>query len=106
MVREAKTAKVGADGRVTIPKGIREALCLQPGDRLWVRVENGHIVLVPEARRDPGQSWFWTEEWQEGEREADEDIRADRVFGPFTSAEEMKKYFQALKDEFAEREED
>ena len=26
-----------------------------------------------------GQSWFWTKEWQEGERRVDEDIRAGRV---------------------------
>ncbi len=28
---------------------------------------------------DPKQAWFWTPEWQEGEREADEDIAAGRV---------------------------
>jgi hypothetical protein len=27
---------------------------------------------------DPQQAWFWTPEWQEGEREADEDIAAGR----------------------------
>lgn len=25
-------------------------------------------------RRSSNQDWFWTEEWQEGERQADEDI--------------------------------
>lgn len=25
------------------------------------------------------QAWFWTPEWQAGEREADEDIRAGRT---------------------------
>jgi len=27
----------------------------------------------------PSQAYFWTEEWQEGEREADEDIRLGRT---------------------------
>lgn len=27
---------------------------------------------------DPEQAWFWTEEWQAKEREADEDLRAGR----------------------------
>lgn len=27
---------------------------------------------------DPDQAWFWTEQWQAGEREADEDIAAGR----------------------------
>ena len=25
------------------------------------------------------QKWFWTDHWQEGEREAEEDIRAGRI---------------------------
>jgi hypothetical protein len=25
------------------------------------------------------QAWFWTERWQQGEKEAEEDIRAGRV---------------------------
>lgn len=25
------------------------------------------------------QAWFWTKEWQEGEKEAEEDIKAGRV---------------------------
>jgi len=28
---------------------------------------------------DKEQAWFWTRRWQEGEREAEEDIRAGRV---------------------------
>lgn len=45
-----------------------------------------HITLFYDLRgeqmadpQDPDQAWFWTEEWQEKEREADEDIAAGRV---------------------------
>lgn len=31
------------------------------------------------ASHDPEQWWFWTEEWQNGEREADADIREGRT---------------------------
>jgi hypothetical protein len=34
------------------------------------------------------QAWFWTPEWQEGEREADEDIAAGRT-AYFDSTEEF-----------------
>lgn len=27
---------------------------------------------------DPSQAWFWTKEWQEAERKADEEIKAGR----------------------------
>ena len=30
-------------------------------------------------RLNPGQAWFWTEDWQAGEREADADIAAGRT---------------------------
>ncbi|MGH2957139.1 MAG: hypothetical protein ACRDL6_09110 [Solirubrobacterales bacterium] len=29
---------------------------------------------IAEGRIDPDQAWFWTREWQEGEREVDESI--------------------------------
>ena len=31
------------------------------------------------SRRRASQAWFWTPEWQQMEREADEDIAAGRV---------------------------
>ncbi len=37
------------------------------------------------------QDYYWTPRWQEGEREADEDIREDRV-KRFDSVEELIEY--------------
>lgn len=34
---------------------------------------------IPAKRNDPSQIYFWTKEWQEGEREAEEDIRKGRL---------------------------
>lgn len=92
-------------GQVTIPKKIREALHLKPGDLLHVALDDGRILLIPESAIDPDQAWFWTEEWQEGEREADEDIRAGRVYGPFDTVEEMIADMEARRAEL-ESEED
>lgn len=36
-------------------------------------------VPFPFDPKDPDQSWFWTEKWQQMKREADEDIAAGRV---------------------------
>ncbi|MDP2935572.1 MAG: hypothetical protein Q8O86_03680 [Dehalococcoidia bacterium] len=36
---------------------------------------------------DKEQAWFWTKRWQEGEREAKEDIRAGRTHS-FDNAKE------------------
>lgn len=65
--------------QITIPKDFVDALDLHEGDRLECRLENGRIVIVPTVEIPKDQAWFWTEEWQEGEREADEDIKAGRV---------------------------
>ena len=51
-------------------------------DRLPDQAVDGAAVLlreVTDGRIDPDQSWFWTREWQEREREADEDLAAGRV---------------------------
>ncbi|GAH27658.1 unnamed protein product, partial [marine sediment metagenome] len=39
---------------------------------------------------DPDQAWWWTEEWQKKEREAEKDIREGRLHGPFESVKEFK----------------
>ncbi len=43
-----------------------------------------------------GQAWFWTKEWQEREREADEAIARGDVSGPFTSAGELIRYLHSV----------
>lgn len=85
--------KVTRSFQVSIPKQIREALHLEEGDLIEVEERNGEIVMTPKRLVDADQAWFWTREWQEGEREVDEDLRAGRVLGPFRSIEEMKKHF-------------
>jgi hypothetical protein len=46
------------------------------------------IKRTIEVETDPDQSWFWTEEWQAGEREADAQIAAGEGRF-FASGEEM-----------------
>ena len=38
---------------------------------------------------DPDQKYWWTEEWQKGEREAERDIRAGRGSGPYETPDEL-----------------
>lgn len=69
--------KLGQRGTVTIPRQLREGL----GEHALfdaVRRADGVIELRPKATIDASQAWFWTERWQQMEREADEDIAAGR----------------------------
>ena len=43
---------------------------------------------------DPSQAYFWTEEWQKGERKADDDIKAGRV-KRFKSAAEAVRFLKS-----------
>jgi AbrB family looped-hinge helix DNA binding protein len=71
--------KVRPKGQITLPDAVRKAARLVEGDYLEVSVEEGAIVMRPKKLIDADQAWFWTEEWQKGEREASEDIARGRV---------------------------
>ncbi|MBI2846574.1 MAG: AbrB/MazE/SpoVT family DNA-binding domain-containing protein [Chloroflexi bacterium] len=79
--------QVRKKAQVTLPQSVRQALNIEEGDFLDVRVNDGEIVLRVKKLVDKEQAWFWTRRWQEGEREAEEDIRTGRVHS-FGSARE------------------
>ena len=75
----AELIQVRRKAQVTLPQSVRQALNIEEGDFLDVRVQDNEIVLRVKRLVDKEQAWFWTKRWQEGEREAQEDIRAGRV---------------------------
>ena len=76
---EPQLVKVTRGGQVTIPATLRREAGIEVGDYLEVRLENERLVLVPKQIIDKSQAYFWTEAWQEGEREAEEDLSAGHV---------------------------
>jgi len=73
---------------VTIPAAVREAARIEEGDPIEVEVVTDGILLRPMKVIDATQAWFWTPEWQAGEREADADLAAGR-FDRYESDEEF-----------------
>lgn len=69
------SARVRAKGQVTIPTGIREAARLEEGDPVEFEMTPDGILMRPQKVIDATQAWFWTPEWQAGEREADDEVR-------------------------------
>jgi antitoxin PrlF len=62
-----------AKGQLTLPDDVRKAAKLEEGDLIEAVVsEHGEVILRPLATIDRSQAWFWTPEWQTGEREAAE----------------------------------
>ena len=86
--------RLTSGGQITLPKEIRLKTSMEVGDFVEVKLdEEGHIVLTPKKLVDASQAYFWTEEWQRGERKADEDIKAGRV-KQFNSVTEAVKYLE------------
>lgn len=75
----AEIIQVRKKSQVTLPLSVRKKLDIEEGDFLDVQVRDREIVLKVKKLIDKDQAWFWTKRWQEGERQADEDIKAGRV---------------------------
>jgi hypothetical protein len=83
LIGDSVKARVDEKGRMVLLDVEPAAVGLHPGDEVGV-------VLT-----DPDQEWFWSEEWQRGERQAQADIAAGRV-RHFGSDEEFFAYLDRL----------
>ncbi len=66
---------------------------VRAGDYFRAEQLEGSVVLRPTAAIPPEDAWFYTSEWQKKEGEADDDIRAGRLHGPYASTKAMLKDF-------------
>ena len=58
-------------GQITLPAEVREALQVEDGDEIEFELTPDGRVLMSGLKMIPAdQAWFWTESWQEAEREA------------------------------------
>jgi antitoxin PrlF len=75
-------------GSVRLPSEVIAHLPVSEGVSVLVQISaEGVITLKP---IDPEQAWYWTQAWQAGEREADEDIRTGRVTRSNSTEEFLK----------------
>jgi AbrB family looped-hinge helix DNA binding protein len=72
--------RVLRNGVIQIPKEVREEVGIEEGDYIDMKI-NGKdtITLHLKDLVDEDDSWYWSEGWQQMEREADEDIKAGRI---------------------------
>lgn len=84
--------KIGPKHQITIPNEIFRDLGLEVGDYIEATVDGNAIRLVPKKLIPKDQAWFWTKEWQEGERKAQEDIAEGRLSGPFNTPEDLLRH--------------
>jgi len=81
-------SKVTRHGQITLPAAVRKELDIEEGDLVEIQVVDDRAVVTPKKLVDKSQAYFWTEEWQKGEAEAEADIKAGRI-KTFDSVEEL-----------------
>jgi len=91
--------KISPGGQVRIPKKMMEHLNVATGDYLDFEFIDGNVVVKPKKLIDADQAWFWTNEWQEAEKKAGEDIKKGRVSSVFASAKEGVSYLRKRRKE-------
>lgn len=87
---------IQARGTISIPSALRRRYRLdEPGAQMEIIDAGDHIVLRPKLAVDLTHAWFWSEDWQEGEREAE----AQRQNGVGTVYESGEELLDALESE-------
>jgi len=71
-------AVLRAKGQVTLPSEIRKALHIDEGDDISFEVTDDGVRMRGMKSIRADQAWFWTPEWQAGERRVDEEMAAGR----------------------------
>jgi antitoxin PrlF len=102
MLTDVTRMTLRAKGQLTLPEEIRKAAHLDEGDLLEVELTEEGILLRPQKVIDASQTWFWTTEWQAGERDADADLGAGRA-ETFGSGEEFVEALRARAKPVARR---
>lgn len=86
------TAKVSEKYRITLPPEARQKLHIDVGDLVEVRIKDAEIVLRPKSLIDSSQSWFWSKEWQQEEKEVEVEYKAGR----HKTAKNVKEFLKKL----------
>lgn len=84
----AEIAKVMDHFQIALPARFRKKFHINVGDFLEAKAVKEGILFRPKELIDKGQAYFWTEEWQQAEREVDEDFKEGR-FKTFENVEDF-----------------
>jgi AbrB family looped-hinge helix DNA binding protein len=87
-------SKLGQRRQVVIPKEICDELGLQEGDFVEVTSTAGKVIIKPKKMVDADEVLTPVQQAIIDKRlaEAEEDIKAGRVSGPFATVDELKRH--------------
>ncbi len=80
--------KLREKSQITIPKDLIKKLNLKTGDNIEINIEDNKIIIKPVVFIPKDQAWFWSKQWQQGEKQAENDIENGKV-QKFNSPQEL-----------------
>ena len=83
--------KLGQNYQIALPKEIVKTLHLHVNDYLEIHTEDNKVIIEPQMVIPRDQAYFFTPEWQKGEKEAGKDIREGRFVKAKNAKELIKK---------------
>ena len=83
----AEVIEVRKKNQITLPKALSAALNIVEGDKLEMYIENGKIIMTPSVMIPKEQAWFWSQEWQRGEKAVQKELAAKGPGKAYTFAE-------------------
>lgn len=86
--------KVKKKYQIVIPEEVRRKLQVEIGDTLEIEEKDGVLIARPVVVVEKSQAYFWTDEWQGGEKEAEEAKRKG-MFTDFSNAVEAVKWLRS-----------
>lgn len=86
--------RVKSKYQIVIPEDVRTKIHVKIGDTLEIEERDGVLVVKPVVVVDRAQAYFWTEEWQKGEKEAEEAKRKGK-FKEFDKAAEAIQWLKS-----------
>ena len=86
--------KVKNKYQIVIPEDVRKRLRVEIGDTLEIEEKDGVLIVKPVMVIEKSQAYFWTKEWQEMEKEAEETKRKKK-FRDFKKADEAVKWLRS-----------
>ena len=85
-------------GQLTIPSEVRQSLGVREGDDLAFYLnDQGQMVVARLQVIPPDQAWFWSERWQQMERQVDAEIAAGQL-REFENIQDFIRYLDEPED--------
>jgi antitoxin MazE len=94
MEKSMSLVKIKNKYQIVIPEDVRKNLRVQIGDTFDIVAKDGVLILKPVVVIYRAQAYFWSEEWQAGEKKA-EAAKKKGKFKEFKKTSESVKWLKS-----------